>query len=101
MASAQVTVIERIPLDDGQDQPKSRRKFVPAALTEAFSDAASQLDRRLIWALELLALTALGLCLGLISRVHEGPGALALGIATTYFAISSGLGAYLLKIDPR
>ena len=60
---------------------------------------AAAIDRRVLWALELMALTALASVIGLLPRAHTGMGAAAVAIAAGYFAVSAGVGACLLKVD--
>src|SRR5713226_2726427 len=54
---------------------------------------AAAIDRRVLWALELMALTALASVVGLLPRAHTGIGAAAIAIAVSYFAVSAGVGA--------
>jgi hypothetical protein len=60
---------------------------------------AAAIDRRVLWALELMALTALASVVGLLPRAQTGIGAAAVAIAVSYFAVSAAVGACLLKVD--
>ena len=75
--------------------PDARREAgVP--LTRVLRETAGAVSRPVMWAMELLAIAGLVFCLRLLTVVHQGPEAAALGIAAIYFSGSAGLGAYLL-----
>jgi hypothetical protein len=69
------------------------------SFTQILRETAAAISRRVMWVMELLAVAGLVFCLSLMSAVHAGPEALALGLAAIYFSISAGLGAYLLRLD--
>lgn len=60
---------------------------------------AAAIDRRVLWALELMALTALASVIGLLPHAQTGIAAAAVAIAVGYFAVSAVVGACLLKVD--
>jgi hypothetical protein len=74
-------------------------RFANVSLTQILRDTAGAISRRVMWMMELLAVMGLLFCLSLMSAVHGGLEALALGLAAIYFSFSVGLGAYLLRVD--